>query len=46
MYVKFSFTVMNVHHNAHSDVTVDNRVYVEMAFFFYSKWIIEKHSDS
>jgi len=24
---------MNIHHNAHSDVTVDNRVYVEMAFF-------------
>jgi hypothetical protein len=33
-YVKFSVTVMNVHHNAHSDVTVDNRVYVEMAFLW------------
>jgi hypothetical protein len=40
-YVKFSITAMNVHHNAHSEVTVDNLVYVEMAFFCDSKWDLE-----
>jgi hypothetical protein len=27
------YTAMHVHHNAHSDVTVDNPAYVDVAFF-------------